>query len=422
MAIGRLVTARVLAVALIVFHVVCLIQLHEKGLLTMRDEIAATQTLDHQAQTAVAHGNGGQSLVASTVDSEKVLTPTESDALLIQQTDEGKLLSLSRQAYTTLHTCRLHNKTVVVPTAPYLIIIGAQKAGTTSMTKWLNDHPQVSAGLHPNRKESHFFHGIFAGLLAARKAGTWSGTDDEFYCWARQRYAEVLYDTRSLIKGMVNGRNPLITFDKTPAYIHLKDCPEYVARTCPWGVKILVMLRNPVDRAYSQHEMDTVKNSHLYPAFEDRLRSEVGKMRRLGLNQMPLLPKNATLQDIEGLVFPGLIGTHEEQLVRFEQLKAMPLLKKGMYAIQLREWLKTIPRSNIFVQFYEDLKRNPDQVFLNVQQFLGLQNHSLATYSHFKAGNYTPMNNATRRYLERFFEPYNRQMEELWGEPMHAAW
>jgi hypothetical protein len=221
---------------------------------------------------------------------------------------------------------------------------------------------------------------------------------------------------------MVNGRNPLITFDKTPSFIHLKDCPEYVARTCPWGVKILVLLRNPVDRAFSQHDMDILKNSQLYPAFEDRLRSEVGKMRRLGLNHMPLLPKNATLKDIEGLVFPRLIGTHEEELMRFEQLKGMPLLKKGMYAIQLREWLKKIPRSNIFVQFYEDLKRNPDHIFLYVQQFLGLRNHSLATYSHFKAGNYTPMNNATRRYLERFFEPYNRQMEELWGEPMHPAW
>jgi hypothetical protein len=86
-----------------------------------------------------------------------------------------------------------------------------------------------------------------------------------------KRYAEVVFDVQTVMEGMVDGRNPVITFDKTPVYIHLKDCPQYVAKTCPWGVKILVLVRNPVDRAYSQHEMDIARKPHLYAPFEDRL-------------------------------------------------------------------------------------------------------------------------------------------------------
>lgn len=420
--IVRLVTIRVLAVAVIVANIVCLIWLHEKGTF---DQDAVAVTVDHRTKAIDLESSGQlpvEVALASPLDKQVAIASTTSNATPIQNTDKEASASLSRQAFTTLHRCQLHNKTVIIPTAPYLIIVGAQKAGTTSMTEWLNEHPQVSAGKYADRKESHFFQGIFGGLLAARKSGTWSGTDDEFYCWARQRFSEALYDVPNLMKGMVDGRNPVVTFDKTPAYLHLKDCPEYVAKTCPWGAKILVLLRNPVDRAFSQHEMDIAKNNHANPAFEDRLRSEVEKMRRIGLNDMPLVPVNATVQDVEGLVFPELTGTHEEQRVRFEKLKGMPLLKKGMYAIQLREWFKKIPRENIFLQFYEDLKRNPDDTFLKVQQFLGLQNYSLTKYAHSKAGNYTPMNQATRRYLERFFEPYNRQMEELLDEPMHPAW
>ena len=243
------------------------------------------------------------------------------------------------------------------------------------MSQWLKDHPQIVPGRFPNRKESHFFHGVFAGLLAERSQGKWNGTDDEFYCWARKRYAEVVFDVQKVMEGMVDGRNPVITFDKTPVYIHLKNCPEYVAKTCPWGVKILVLVRNPVDRAYSQHEMDMTRKPHLYAPFEDRLRSEVAKMRRIGLNHMPLLPKNATLKGIDDLIFPPLNATDEEERIGFEQLNAMPLLKKGMYAIQLREWLKWIPRSDILIQFYEDLKRDPDATFRQLQQFLGIKNH-----------------------------------------------
>lgn len=345
-----------------------------------------------------------------------------SSTALVPVVERPKDTDVRTQAYTTLHSCQLNtNETITLPTVPYLIIIGAQKGGTTSMAQWLQEHPQIQEGRFPKKRESHFFHGVFAGLLEERAQKKWIGTDEQFYCWARQRYAEVVFEVATMMDGMVDGRNPAITFDKTPVNIHLKNCPEYVAKICTWGAKILVLLRNPVDRAYSQHQMDIVKTSR-YGTFEERIREEVTRMRKVGLNDMPLLPINATMEDIEALDFPSLSRTPEQEQVAFEQLIKMPLLKKGLYAIQLREWLKWIPRSDIFIQLYEDLKRDPDATYRTLQQWLGLQDHSLQEYSRFKAGNYGPMNPTTRRYLERLFEPYNRQMEDLFGNDWRGIW
>jgi hypothetical protein len=326
------------------------------------------------------------------------------------------------QAYTTLHSCQLNtNETITLPTVPYLIIIGAQKGGTTSMAQWLQEHPQVQPGRFPKKRESHFFHGVFAGLLEEKSQKKWKGTEEQFYCRARQRYAEVVFEVSTMMEGMVDGRNPTITYDKTPVNIHLKNCPEYVAKTCSWGAKILVLLRNPVDRAYSQHQMDTAKPNR-YPSFEDRIRQEVSRMRQVGLNDMPLLPINATLKEIDALEFPSLSRPPQKEQAAFEDLVKIPLLKKGLYAIQLREWVKWIPRSDILIQLYEDLKQDPDATYRALQKWLGLKDHSLEEYTKFKTGNYVPMNAVTRRYLERLFEPYNRQMEELFGSEWRGVW
>jgi hypothetical protein len=202
----RLAKVRVVAGALIILNVVLSFGLHVRGSPSMRDE----STLELLGQgtpvllTLVANRNftihRTQQLPAHNTKDRKI--PTETPIVAVTQTpaSEGQqfikstrsieprvpvVATQQRQAFTTLHSCQLHNTTVTIPTVPHLIIIGAQKGGTTSMSQWLKDHPQIVPGRFPNRKESHFFHGVFAGLLAERSQGKWSGTDDEFYCWAR---------------------------------------------------------------------------------------------------------------------------------------------------------------------------------------------------------------------------------------------
>ena len=81
-------------------------------------------------------------------------------------------------------------------------------------------------------------------------------------------------------------------------------------------------------------------------------------------------------RSIDGLVILKPSDSNKHQMIRLEKLLEMPLLENGMHTIQLRESLKTIPHADIFLQFYDDLKwnpdDNPDDTFPEVQQFLGL--------------------------------------------------
>jgi Sulfotransferase domain len=404
------VTYRLITAALIIANIYMILKLHDRIMLSVPLKMVENINFtNHVFQSK-----------SPTIRIVKGLSETNLKIIRKSQKAEN---SSSVQAFTTLHSCKIQNFTWTLPTVPYFIIIGAQKGGTTSMSEWLKGHPDILPGRYPKRKESHFFHGVFAGIVSDRTKGIWNGSDDEFYCLARRRYAEVVFDVPTTMKSMVNGRSSKICFDKTPAYIHLKNCPEYVAKTCPWGVKLLVLLRNPIDRAYSQHEMDILKNHHTFSSFEERLQLEVQKMRRLGLNSMPILPLNATISDIDRLIFPPLNKTNEQEKLTFEKLRGLPLLKKGMYAIQLREWLKWFPQQDIMLVYYEDLKANPDDTYKKVQSFLGIRPLSLKNYSHFHIGKYTkPMSPVTRRYLYRFFEPYNCQLEALWGIKIHDSW
>jgi hypothetical protein len=294
------------------------------------------------------------------------------------------------------------------------------------MSKWLLQHPQVEPPRDPTTTETHYFDNAFMGQLNEFKS-TNANNDSEadFYCRARHRYAEFIYNVPKLMSDMVDGRIPAITFDKTPGYIHLLNCPEYVVKTCPWGVKILVLLRNPIDRAYSQHQMDINKKRRTLPAFEERLRNELTKMRNVGLNRMPLLPTNvSSILDIDRLHFPSMNFTlQQEEEEAFAKLRKAPLLKKGLYAIQLRPWIRWIRRSDLLILNYDELKRDPDEAYRRVLKFVGLQDFSLTKYIAYHASNYQQsMQPTTRRYLERFFEPYNIQLGQLLGEEWRDVW
>ena len=101
---------------------------------------------------------------------------------------------------------------------PDFLIIGAQKCGTSSMFAYLNQHPQMKL---PDVKEIHFFDLNYS-----------NGLD-----WYTSHFPPA-----SLSHRMVTG-------EASPYYLFHPHVPERVRLHCP-DVKLVVMLRNPVDRAY----------------------------------------------------------------------------------------------------------------------------------------------------------------------------
>ena len=136
---------------------------------------------------------------------------------------------------------------------PSFIIIGAQRAGTTSLYSYLTEHPLIAPAA---MKEVHYFDVHFA-----------KGDD-----WYWQQFS-------------APGKESEITGEASPYYIFHPLAPERIARLLP-QVKLITLLRNPVDRALSHHQHETRRGKETLPfaealaAEEDRLRGEADRIRR----------------------------------------------------------------------------------------------------------------------------------------------
>ena len=98
------------------------------------------------------------------------------------------------------------------------------------------------------------------------------------------------------------------------------------------------------------------------------------------------------------------------------------VLYRGMYARHLKSWLKHFELGrNLLIVRYEQLQTNPASVFNKILDFVGAPSHVLA--DHHMEKRYGPkparedivLSNATRAYLERFYEPYQRELADLLG-------
>ncbi|WP_287276577.1 MULTISPECIES: sulfotransferase domain-containing protein [unclassified Okeania] len=113
-------------------------------------------------------------------------------------------------------------------TLPSFIIIGAQKRGTTSLYNYMIEHPQI---LPASKKELHFFNWV--SKPGNRKKP--EGVD-----WYLSQFPTI-----------PDGKN-LITGEATPDYLVDPHTPQRMFNLVP-DVKLIVLLRNPIDRAVSHY-------------------------------------------------------------------------------------------------------------------------------------------------------------------------
>lgn len=138
---------------------------------------------------------------------------------------------------------------------PNFLIIGVQKGGTTSLYSYLAAHPRVSPALG---KEVHYF-------------------DFHYGCGERWYRAHFVPQAWSDVRGLQTG-------EASPEYLFCPAAPQRVAAFDP-GMKLIVMLRNPVERAYSQYQMSRRRGSETL-SFAEALALEPERLeaerRRLG--------------------------------------------------------------------------------------------------------------------------------------------
>jgi hypothetical protein len=205
-------------------------------------------------------------------------------------------------------------------TMPNFLIIGAAKSGTTSLWDGLSGHPQVFMPREP--KEANFF------ALEGRPAAFRGPGDDR--CLNCQAVTDpVRY--RALFSGAdgVPARG-----EASPLYLYHPEAPVRIRAQVP-DVKLVVILRNPVDRAFSSF-------LHLV---------------RDGREPIHDFPRALAEE-------PRRIAEGWEHLWHYTQM--------GFYARQLARYHEHFDAAQIRVYLYEDLCRDPDALTRDLCEFLGI--------------------------------------------------
>ena len=202
-------------------------------------------------------------------------------------------------------------------TMPDFLIIGAAKAGTTALYEVLCQHPQI--GMSPI-KEPNFF--ALEGETLSYATGTTSkGYLEECItdlgCYQNQ--------FRAYQPGMVLG-------EASPLYLYSPKAPEKIHHYLP-KAKIIVILRDPVERAFSNFLHHIREGIEPVSSFEEAL--ELEEKRR------------------EANWWWG-----------FSYVKA------GFYYTQLKRYSKRFPAQQIRVYLYEDFLQDPTRLVCNILKFL----------------------------------------------------
>jgi len=199
---------------------------------------------------------------------------------------------------------------------PNFFIVGAPRAGTTSMNGYLRRHPEVFI---PYVKEAHFFG---ADLVK---------TPHPFFVLDKDRYLRLF---------AAGGKSRAVG-ETSVMYLYSRTAAEEIKEFSP-EARIVIMLRHPVDMMYSHH-------SHLYWAgYED-----VADFRRA----LALEPRRR-----QGHLVPA--GANLRQALFYR--------KTARYSEQISRYLRCFGRDKVHVILYDDLREDTAGVYAEVVSFLGL--------------------------------------------------
>ncbi len=250
---------------------------------------------------------------------------------------------------------------------PDFLIIGAQRAGTTSLYNYLIKHPCVRPAL---KKEIHYFDLNFSKGLRWYKG--------HFFCkWQP-----------SQSKGGCGHK--MITGEGTPYYIFHPHAPYRIVHTLP-QVKLIGLLRNPVDRAYS-HYIHHLRLGAETLSFEEAIINEASRLEG----------------ETENVMRQDNYHSLNHQYYSY--------LSRGIYSDQMERWLTLFPKDQLLIIGAEDLKEQTNKFYRQILEFLELPVFDLGHYTTYNRRQYPQMAPATRQRLVRFFAPHNQRLYRLLGK------
>ncbi len=183
----------------------------------------------------------------------------------------------------------------------------------------------------------------------------------------------------------------LITGEASGAYLHNPHAPKRIYQLNP-NMKLILLMRNPVDRAFS-HYKRKVKNGSEKLSFEEVIDQEQsridGEMEKMESNSNYYSPIYHSLS----------------------------YLNTGLYIKHLKNWLKYFPLKQILILENGELSHDPQMVYDQAIEFLDLPKWKLSNYRKFsKQDLKLDMNQKTREQLLDYCKPFNEDLYSLIGK------
>jgi len=258
---------------------------------------------------------------------------------------------------------------------PDFLIIGTKRGGTTALWRYLLAQPAVLP-MFPSRqhiKSPHYFYWHY-------------GKGDR---WYRSHFPTSTYRKgKELLTGA-----PTIVGEASPYYLYDPRVPERVATAMP-GVKVIVLLRDPVRRAYS-HYWERVDQGVEPLSFADALAAEPARLAG----------------EVEAMTAdPGYYSrAHDWYSYR----------DRGLYLPQLQRWQEQLPADRFLILRSEDFYGDPPATVRTVLDFLGAAAgpvHPQRRHNHRPA---PPMDRAVENELRDFYREPNARLAEFLDRELH---
>jgi len=192
------------------------------------------------------------------------------------------------------------------------LICGAQKAGTSALDKYMRQHPSIQM---PTSKEIHYFD---------RETVNWKEEQERDYKLYHQSFNWNEQKTRG---------------ESTPVYMYWKTCWERISEYNK-ELKIIILLRNPITRAFSHWNMEI-----------ERGRENLGFMEAITLEMQRL-------------------GIKEEQTINHRKWS---YVERGFYSKQIQHIYKYINKNNVLILKQEELLKNHTNTLKKIYQHLNIK-------------------------------------------------
>jgi len=247
---------------------------------------------------------------------------------------------------------------------PSFLIVGAQRAGTTTLYRVLSDHPQVA---RPTvTKGIGYFDVKYA------RGPRWYGGQFPLAWRARRKHGP-----------------DVVTFESSGYYLFHPLAAARIARDLP-DIRVVVLVREPVERAYSAHRHEQARGYET-ESFEAAL----------------ALEEERTAGEVEKIVAdPSYESFHHRHHA---------YLARSRYSEQIDRLIELLGADRVCIldagAFFDD----PAAEFERLRSWLGLSDWEPGTVEQWNARPRSPMPEELRQRLDRYFEPYDARLAEQMG-------